>query len=534
MATLRELIDYSKANPQSDVAFKLQKAITGGAYDQQAANEGVDLSWAGRPKMTAIIPSKAEPLTTGGALTEESKGLTAPIGSFGKGPEITKTLLPSTTAFGETLGGTLATKTKEAEQLDESRQMLAEMYDKIITRIKEKQEKGEDVSRLLDTLKKTGFDINDEEINPALGKSNKQILGEALGTVTEIAGFASAPTVGVGIAKAPATGIIQGAIQGAKAAAPVGAAFGAATRVSRAAQEDKSTEDLIKEGIIGGLVGAGTAAVLGGVTGGVSGYLQGKELKRQEFIKAFVAPKETPTVKIEAIRQGRLQDPGLFKKATLEASKRDEKLADSISDVVSPKATLGENIDGIRTKINNTNNGVKSYVLQNKVPFNTNQLRTKLNSGKEDLRLIFASDSNAEKTYNAVVDAFMDEVGKKDTAGLLDARQSFDKLPAIKKLLESDRLGENARKEIVLQVRRAANEYVSSLLPKGNKYAEDLLQEHYMIEALTNISEKGASIIGKNKLQLLTEEYPILKWLVGGLVGAAGIGVGGSIIGSTD
>lgn len=50
--TLKQLIDYSKANPASDIASQLQQAITSGAYDQQAVDEGVDLSWAGRPVPT--------------------------------------------------------------------------------------------------------------------------------------------------------------------------------------------------------------------------------------------------------------------------------------------------------------------------------------------------------------------------------------------------------------------------------------------------------------------------------------------------
>ena len=55
-----------------------------------------------------------------------------------------------------------------------------------------------------------------------------------------------------------------------------------------------------------------------------------------------------------------------------------------------------------------------------------------------------------------------------------------------------------------------------------------------MLEALGNIAESNASIIGKNKLQLLAQEYPVLKWWVAGLAGGAGVGVGGAIIGSTD
>ena len=136
------------------------------------------------------------------------------------------------------------------------------------------------------------------------------------------------------------------------------------------------------------------------------------------------------------------------------------------------------------------------------------------------------------------MDAFVKQVQKGDTEGLLDARQSFDQLPAIKKLLKTEGLGENARREIVLEVRGSANRYIASLLPEGNTYRADLLQEHRMLEALGNISDKSASIIGKNRLQLMTNEYPILKWIIGGLAGGAvfagGVGAGGALIVSTD
>jgi len=83
-----------------------------------------------------------------------------------------------------------------------------------------------------------------------------------------------------------------------------------------------------------------------------------------------------------------------------------------------------------------------------------------------------------------------------------------------------------------------ANEYIASLLPKGNAYRADLLQQHLMIEALENIAEKNRTMIGKNNLQILAQRYPILKWVIGGtaagLTGAAGVGVGSAIIGSTD
>jgi len=165
-------------------------------------------------------------------------------------------------------------------------------------------------------------------------------------------------------------------------------------------------------------------------------------------------------------------------------------------------------------------------------------------TGKDELDLIFASDATAERTYNAVADAFMKNISKKDTLGLFEARQTFDRVPAIKKLLDSAALGENARKEIVLSVRRAANEYIANQLPQGNIYKVAMKSESYMLEALGNLAEKAESVIGKNKLQIITEQYPALKWLIGGIAGgltyylggrlAGGVGAGGAIIGSSD
>ncbi len=50
MASLKEIIDYSKANPTSDYAKKAFEVLQSGGFDQQAQAEGIDLSPLGRPK----------------------------------------------------------------------------------------------------------------------------------------------------------------------------------------------------------------------------------------------------------------------------------------------------------------------------------------------------------------------------------------------------------------------------------------------------------------------------------------------------
>lgn len=409
-------------------------------------------------------------------------------------------------------------------------------------RINEKKSRGENTTRLENTLNQLRGSQNtlrntQEAFTQAL-PSNKEVIGSAARLATTIATpFIASKTAGaLGLGSATTFG--SGALRGAGAGAITGATTGAIQGAGIAAEQDKSTEQLLYGGLLGAVGGGLIGGALGAVTGGIGGVLKGRQIRKENFVKDFVSKPPSKKVNTEAIRQGRFEDPSFFKKATIQSSKRDIQLADAVDDVVSSKATLGENIDAIRMKVSNTNTGVKNYIANNKVPFNTRQLESKLATGKSDLDLVFASDDTAEKTYDAVVNAFMKNVQKKDTAGLFEARQTFDQLPAVQKLLQNDRLGENARKEIVLAVRRAANEYVAQQLPKGNQYRGLLLQESYMLEALGNVAEKGSAVIGKNRLQLLAKEYPAINWIIGGIatgiVGAAGIGVGSSIVGSTD
>lgn len=446
------------------------------------------------------------------------------------------------TGLGRGIGTALAAPGVQ-KTLSESQRQIEEMQKTLIARIKEKRTKGEDISRLQKALKDsqasaTSLQNVQSDFLETIEKTKKETVGSAV----RLAGFAASGTIASTASKAFALGrattFAQGALRGAGVGAVSGGIFGGIQGLGTGIAKDEGVGEAIKETALGAGIGALAGAPLGALAGGVQGSLQGKALRTENFAKELVAPKETAKVRAEAIQQGRLQDPTLFEKASLRASKRDELLAKSVEDVVSPKASIGENVDAIRLKVSNTNAGVEDYITNNKIPFNTRQLQSKLESGKEDLRLIFASDKTAEKTYDAVAKEFMRIIGKKDTLGLFQARQEFDQIPAIKKLLETDILGENARKEIVLAVRRAANEYVAHQLPIGNQYRELLMNEHYMLEALGNLAEKSVKIIGKNKLQILTEQYPVLKWLVGGiaagLAGAAGIGVGGAIIGSTD
>lgn len=441
----------------------------------------------------------------------------------------------------EGLGMALAAPSVQKTLSDEQGQ-TSELQNKILKQIRVRKAEGGDTSRLeraLEQSKQLSESLSDaqDDFAEAL-PTNKEVVGSSLrlgatlggGAIgrlgAKITGLARAASIGSGILRGAGAGAIAGATEGALQGAGVGL------------EQNKDASGVTKSAALGGVVGAAVGAPIGAVTGGVMGGLRGRQAANSKFAEEFVAPKQTTKEKVAAIQQGRVKDPTFFKRAEIEASQRTKDVARATEGIVSPKLSVSQNVDAIRLRVDQTDDAVREYIRTNKVPFNSNQLRTTLQEGKGDLELVFASDDAAEKTYDKVVDVFMRNMGSKDTLGLFEGRQTFDQLPAVKKLLNSSALGENAKKEIVLQVRHAANEYIASLLPRGSVYTDAMRSQHLLLEALGNVAEKNANIIGKNGLQLLTERYPLLKWLVGGvatgLVGAAGVGVGSALISSTD
>jgi len=477
-----------------------------------------------------------------------SKGFTVPEKGFFE--KVGGALIQSEKGFGQSIAAAIGSKFGAGKGLlEEANKNADRIRANVLQAINDKRDKGEDPTRLVNALRDLDnevdfFDILNANTGGSLDKSTGQVLGEAAGVATDILGFGAIPGKLFKGAKAvkSAGGFFKGAKTGGKVGALSGAAFGGATSASFAAQEGGGVGEAIGAGFAGGVTGGALGGGIGAALGSVSGRIAGRgtRIANKEIDHAldFVSPKATTKIKEQAGRQGRVTAPGIFKPSKITPSRRDHDVADAVGGIVSRKRTIVQNIDAIDNKINEINTNLVEFIRRNPFSFNTNQLRTRLNSGKDDLRLVFTSDATAERTYEGVVDILVESLEKKTPLELFFARQRFDQIPAIKKLLESQALGENAKKEIVLQVRRQANNYVASLLPRGNRFIEELRRETLMFEALGNSVVKNASTIGKNKIQLLTQKYPILKAIIGGaaigITGAAGVGVGGAIIGSSE
>ena len=70
MATLKEIIEYSKSNPDTEYAKKAYEHIVSGAFDEQAKSESVDLSPFGRPTTGLRMGSDKKSLLENEAVTK--------------------------------------------------------------------------------------------------------------------------------------------------------------------------------------------------------------------------------------------------------------------------------------------------------------------------------------------------------------------------------------------------------------------------------------------------------------------------------
>lgn len=201
-----------------------------------------------------------------------------------------------------TLGG--GTRTKKAiEAAREAEKGRLEGLQKLTERIKEKKEKGEDVTLLVKALQ-AGLSepgLNEADMNPALRKTAKQIAGEALGALSEVLLFTGLPGVSGApgqIAKTvaqPST-FFRGAVKGAVRGLGTGGLFGTARGVSSGLQKNERVEDIVGEAIQQGTIGAVVGGVLGAGLGGLSGWLRGRQIRHQKIEEGLKATRQPADV----------------------------------------------------------------------------------------------------------------------------------------------------------------------------------------------------------------------------------------------
>lgn len=444
-----------------------------------------------------------------------------------KGGFLGEVFTGNTQRFGRTIGESLVAPSA-AKKFAKSQQAITDTETDILQRLKTAS--PEDRPRLMEILElnRSGGSKVEDFTGDVINKTWKEIAGEAIGTGVE------ALTGGL-LSKGAGTIINAGSnLQKAKNLVKVGAQYGGATGVSEGLKDNKSLPGVIFDGVKYGAGGAlGGRLFTGLLNKGASVVARNTDLipKLRSSLRLDDARKITEPVLTTAEKKAKQKATGstsrsIFSEPKIIPNKFDDEVSDSVSDIVKRKNKPEKNRDLINNAIGEIDTGTKDLLKQYNIPFNDNQLLKGLNAGKDDLKFVFTSDPLAEKTYDTVVESFMEILKKKNMSGLLDARQGFDKLPAVKVLLRNERLGENTKREIVRTVRKKANEYIINNVPEeiGEQVAGNLAKQTRMFNARDNIVDQLVKQLGTTAAERFfkTRSGKVIKGATGAL-GAAGV-----------
>lgn len=442
--------------------------------------------------------------------TPEKKGIFRKIG---------ETLISSERGFGESITGAIQPFLKTTKEAEDSGANLEKLRQSTLKLIQEKRKKGEDTSRLLQSLKNMGMnEPTPEEMNPAITKTNKQVAGEGLGVLADIASFGTYGTAAKGAqagkflptmklselavptAKTGIGAFGKGFVSGAVKNAPIGIAYG----VSGAMQENKDFQEIVSEGVRGGVFNA----ILGGL-------IEGRGAQ-----KAFNRPAKAEALKREAIQRYKIGLGASKEKYKDQADKIIPKLLDEKTwgtrRALIKKAEKGMQMSGEEyeklgelTGLSNTG-GLFTAIHEAQEKLKVNGKILSINQGKynaltsleDDLLAVTVIDSvgnpkAVQENLRKVADAYGTEI--------------YESRKSIKTIQDS---------KVLSQVKELDDEIIGLLATDNPTYAK--INKVYSLNKklsgiLTETAKRESSGLGVQKVKELVSA-------VGGLVAAAGAG----------
>lgn len=166
--------------------------------------------------------------------------------------------------LGKTLGTALSLKSKDVKEAEKSQLQLDEMNQKVVDAIIAGKKQGKDTSKLERIYKEnTNRNFNLSEITSGvIDKTGKQIAGEALGTVADIASFG---TYGKALKLAPTLTKPEAFIAGAKKVLPESLVLGGAIGASESMKKDEKVSEIAKDAISSAIFSGLTSSLTGGL-----------------------------------------------------------------------------------------------------------------------------------------------------------------------------------------------------------------------------------------------------------------------------
>ena len=202
------------------------------------------------------------------------------------------------------------------------------------------------------------------------GKSVVQAVGEAFGAKAPESQPMAGQQEPLNFAGEPLTTYQQDIEQGQatvpEAAGNIALDVASVAPIGKGLQLGKQALGMLKEPlkpIAKGLSGIGSTIL---EKTGISRALENRAIKKNiGYALDLTSPKITQKTGAEAIEQGRFVEPGILKPAKVTPTQTDNLVAESVADVVSPKASLTENVDAIHQRISQTNHGVREMIADN-------------------------------------------------------------------------------------------------------------------------------------------------------------------------
>jgi hypothetical protein len=200
-------------------------------------------------------------------------------------PRIAEILSPkSVEGFGATLGGALATQSKDVKAASESQRLLDESNDKLSKLIIKNKKEGKDTTRLQNQLRQSlGYNFDISQIIPETQKTTKQIAGEGLGVLGTAA-----------LGAKPSTSVLG--------RLGFGTVLGAGTGVQKALQKEENFGEIVKEGFKGAGVGLALSGIFEGIGAGlrkVASSKMGERVAGRVYTRELAPPKKEIAKDIE-------------------------------------------------------------------------------------------------------------------------------------------------------------------------------------------------------------------------------------------
>lgn len=373
------------------------------------------------------------------------------------------------------------------------------------------------------------------DVVPAINDSNEKVIGNAVGMGADIVSGGALESGAKAVAKTSAKGVVAGVTKGAIAGAKAGVVPGAVQGLASGLKSEQGVGGVAASTVEGGATGAVAGAVGGGVLGGVKAEPKPQvDNTLQDAIsvtKPVLNKKENIAALERSGQPGGATIKGPLGTYQVAPSPRDIKVAGSVQDVVSPKASPIDNIVAVNNKIEHVaENEVRPVLQANPMAFNLKTLNAHIRDNVPIPNYIKA-DPILQKTYDLTRESMIEEAAQnpKTLEGLWDSRISFDHTAErqIGSLNPTD-TKVAVIKQAVLDTRKAVNDYIAQNLPNGNAdFTAKMQQMNHMYEARSNIAEANYKLLNSNAVSRWIKQNPAKAKALKIGAGLVGLGVAG-------